>query len=61
MYVTSWNVYDYPEPPNEPPVPTCPICSRECSTIYKDMFGVIFGCDECVKKVDADEEQMALI
>lgn len=45
------------EPP-EPPVPTCPVCGQECSLFYKDMWGDVFACDECVKTEDADEEQM---
>jgi hypothetical protein len=35
--------------------PTCPMCGRRCDTIYKDRDGDIFGCDECVKDVDAWE------
>lgn len=35
--------------------PTCPICGAECDTIYKDKHGDIFGCNDCIKKVEAWE------
>ena len=35
--------------------PICPICQEECETIYLDMDGDAFGCDLCIKKVDACE------
>jgi len=31
----------------------CPICGRECETIYKDSEGTEFGCNNCVKEIDA--------
>lgn len=36
----------------EPEPPTCPICGKECDTVYKDYYGDIIGCNECVKEVD---------
>lgn len=35
--------------------PVCPICGAEAQTFYKDATGDIFGCDECVRKVDWSE------
>lgn len=37
----------------EPEYPRCPICGVECDTIYQDVDGDIFGCDECVATKDA--------
>ena len=31
----------------------CPVCGAECETIYQDVDGDIFGCDECVATKDA--------
>lgn len=43
----------------EPPdynVPICPVCGRECETIYKDSkSGEIIGCDECISECMADD------
>lgn len=45
--------------PEEPPV--CPICGKECDTIYRDMNDQVFGCDCCIRRQDAwdwkDEEE----
>lgn len=35
--------------------PVCPICGAEADTFFKDTHGDIFGCCECVTKVDAWE------
>ncbi len=40
----------------EPDYPHCPICDCEADTLYKDRFGNILGCSECVSAVDAWEE-----
>ena len=37
----------------EPEPSKCPICGAECETVYKDYYGDIIGCNECVKEVDA--------
>lgn len=37
------------------PAPICPICRAECETIYRDAFGQIVGCEECIEKKDAWE------
>lgn len=47
------------EPPLDPPEydpPICPVCGSECDTLYRDKFGDIVGCDECISTVDAWEE-----
>lgn len=54
----SWGVYDYPEPPGEPEnIPHCPICGKECDTIYRDRDYEIVGCEECITAYDAWEEE----
>lgn len=35
--------------------PRCPVCGEECEKIYKDAYGAVFGCDNCVETVDAWE------
>lgn len=40
-------------PMPELPEPTCPICGKECETIYQDGTGDVIGCDRCVKSQDA--------
>ena len=42
-------------PHGEPTYPHCPICGFECEEVYKDLNGVVFACDECVKKKSAWE------
>lgn len=42
-------------PYDEGPDPVCPICGKECETIYADKDGDVFGCDECVKIWEAYE------
>lgn len=45
-------------PHGEPKWPTCPVCGAECSRIYRDEYGEIFACDECVKiQIAADCEE----
>ena len=39
------------------PEPVCPICGRECETIYFNKDGEPFACDCCVKTKDAWEYQ----
>lgn len=41
----------YDEPEYNPPV--CPICGRECETIYYDKYMDVVGCDECIETRDA--------
>ena len=34
-------------------VPFCPICGKECDTVYTDKDGEVLGCDNCVSHHDA--------
>lgn len=46
----------YGMPPyDDDPEPTCPICGKECETIYTDKDGDVFGCNECVTLWEAYE------
>ena len=45
---------DYPDPP-EYDVPRCPVCGQECETLYRNRYGEIIGCDDCIDAVDAWE------
>lgn len=40
--------------------PICPVCGKECDTIYEDWNGFICGCDECMKTRDAWEVEECL-
>lgn len=34
----------------------CPVCSSSCSYVYYNRYlGEYMGCDECIKKLRADE------
>lgn len=50
-----WGVTDYPNPPDEEPMPVCPICGQETDTLYLNRDGEVVGCDNigCVHAVDA--------
>ena len=37
----------------EPAYPHCPVCGRECETVYKNKDFDILGCDTCLRSVDA--------
>ena len=55
---------DIPERRLEPPEkeydpPVCPVCGKECDTVYK-RDGEILGCDVCVRSYDAWEEYECL-
>ena len=50
-----WGVHDYPTPP-EYKVPVCPVCGNETDTLYRDLYGTIVGCDNCVTTIDAWKE-----
>lgn len=46
------------EPPVEPPAytcPRCPVCGEETDSFYKDKWGNIVGCPECVQEVTSWE------
>lgn len=42
-------------PPYEPEDVRCPICGKECDTIYTDKYGEAFGCEYCVTEKDSWE------
>lgn len=57
MSDTSYMVYDYPEPKEEPALPACPVCGYSCEYLYRKLFsGEILGCDNCIEKIDAEDE-----
>lgn len=41
--------------PTEAKWPVCPVCGEECEKIFKDAWGNILGCDNCVEELDAWE------
>lgn len=43
-------------PWNVPQEPRCPVCGGECEYVYKDIHGVIVGCDECLSEYAACKE-----
>ena len=46
------------EPPVEPPAytcPRCPVCGEEAGSYYKDKWGNVVGCPECVQEVTSWE------
>lgn len=36
--------------------PICPVCGSETDRFYKNSYGDIVGCEECIVSVDAWEE-----
>ncbi len=55
-WIREAEMYGMP-PYDDGPAPVCPICGKECETIYKDKDGDVFGCDQCVRTQDAWEWQ----
>ena len=43
--------------PVEPKWPRCPVCNKECETIYWSKSGDVVGCDECLETQDAWDYQ----
>lgn len=41
------------EPPEPKKMPRCPVCMAETDTYYRDYWGNIVGCDECIESIDA--------
>lgn len=41
--------------PTDPKWPRCQVCGEECEKIYKDAWGNILGCENCVEELDAWE------
>ena len=57
-WIREAEMYGYP--PYDVPDVHCPICGKECDTIYKDKFGDEVGCENCIVVEDAyewDEEK----
>ncbi|MBE7039101.1 MAG: hypothetical protein E7398_00050 [Ruminococcaceae bacterium] len=44
---------------DDPPLPEirCPLCDKECETLYKG-GGEVIGCENCIERVDAYDEIM---
>lgn len=42
-------------PPYDEPDRTCPVCGKECETIYTDRLGEPVGCDECLTMWESGE------
>ena len=54
MRMVENGMVDYTEPRRK--THCCPVCGEPCEKLYKDKWGEIFACDECVEEVDAWEE-----
>lgn len=52
--MTTHGHQDNPFPPEDPDYPCCPICGKECETIYK-IDNEIVGCDQCMTTRNAWE------
>ena len=44
-----------PIEPHEDCGAVCPVCYSPCYYVYRDSYGDIIGCDECVTRQDAVE------
>lgn len=55
-YIRNAERYGIP-PDDDDPDPVCPVCGKECETIYFNKDGEPFACDCCVKTKDAWEYQ----
>jgi len=51
-----YNLIDRMLEPPEEKRPICPVCGKDCDTVYKDAHGDICGCDRCIEMRDAWEE-----
>ena len=40
--------------PPEHPLPRCPICGEECSSVFVDVMGKLVGCDYCLAEYDSE-------
>ena len=38
----------YLDPPEEKPMPLCPVCGEECEEVYVDVDSRVAGCDRCM-------------
>lgn len=55
-WIREAEMYGMP-PYDDGPDPVCPICGKECETIYMDKDGTEVGCDRCIQTQDALEYQ----
>lgn len=39
----------------EEKAPKCPICDKDAEKFYKDFWGEVVGCDNCIKEFDSWE------
>jgi len=53
----AWMVWDYPDPPAEPPEARCHVCGEVCAAVYRDRYFEIVGCEGCVTVHDAAETE----
>lgn len=54
--MTDPGLLTYPDAP-EYDVPHCPVCGQECEILYRNRYGEIIGCDDCIESIDAWEVQ----
>ena len=47
--------YRLDPPEAEEFIPRCPVCGRECDTLYLDSDHDVFGCEQCIEMQDAYE------
>ena len=47
--------YRLDPPEAEEFIPLCPVCGKECDTVYLDLDGEVAGCDRCITLKDAYE------
>lgn len=46
----AWMVYDYPEPPPEPPMPCCARCQEYLTEVYYITDTGAEVCEECLEE-----------
>lgn len=54
MSDTAWGVYDYPEPPPEPPVPECAYCEMALTDEVYELYNDIV-CQKCFEEQILEE------
>ena len=45
--------YKLESPEKKDFIPICPVCGKECDTIYLDADKEVAGCDQCISMADA--------
>lgn len=48
-----WEEHGY-EPPERTEV-VCPRCGLEAGQLYRDIYGEVVGCENCIEEVDAED------